>query len=126
MGHVRDLRNERKIISPERIGLLPLLAIFVDATELHVVPKSTAFDFIAPDHGLDSAKPDFMGGFVFSVCHRRFPLSALSPNMFVQPLVGKALGCKDRHKGRLFARSDPPNYRTAALRFSEGRSARRS
>jgi len=42
VGHIGHLGRQRQILASKRIGLLPLLAVLVNAADLHVVPESAA------------------------------------------------------------------------------------
>ena len=52
VGQVGHFLDQRQVIAPERRGLLPVIAILVDAGERHIVTDAP-FGLVGPNTGLD-------------------------------------------------------------------------
>ena len=59
---IRHFAQQQEVVTTERIGGLPLVAVFVEAAEGDVVANAT-FGVVFPDGGLEMAEPDFIYGF---------------------------------------------------------------
>src|ERR1039458_4668508 len=61
---IRNLAQQQQVVPAERVGGLPVVAVFVDAAEGDVVANA-AFSFVFPDRSLDVAEPDLVYGLCF-------------------------------------------------------------
>jgi len=61
---VEHLGHERKVFATEAVGLLPVVAVLVEASHLHVVPN-TGLGLVGPDGRLDAAESNLVCGFLF-------------------------------------------------------------
>ena len=72
VGQVHDFGQQLQVIAAERFGLLPFLAVFVDAADRDVVTGSRC-RLVLPDRGLDRPETNFMDRLLFRLRHRCVP-----------------------------------------------------
>ena len=61
MSLVGEFGDEQEIVAAEAVGVVPLLALAVAATEGRIV-AGAVFGVVAPDGGLDAAEAEFESG----------------------------------------------------------------